>query len=236
HQLELLQSRSVIEHAINSARLAELPELQDSSPEVRTERIKQQLSISRIRQSEIYELAFVAQRPESAQRVLAAVLDAFLQFSILETDVHQQRVLEFLAVECKRLEADVAIKRARLRELTGVNVVNGAARDAEAPQPNRSVIERLAKLTKDLILAQAEMSLARAQVSSLRGVTDEENFPLRDEALQIAEVRLEKAIEAVDLLGEEFEAERPDESDPAFSLLALEFTRIELQVIEEVHK
>ena len=60
---------------------------------------KPRLKASRIGKSELYEVSFTAKYPESAARVVQAIVDTYMRFQTSESDAQRQRVLELLTEE-----------------------------------------------------------------------------------------------------------------------------------------
>src|SRR5262245_26936183 len=118
-QIELLRGPFIIGRAIESEGLSQLPELREiAGEEDAVLWISKRLKAIRIGQSEIYEVSFTTQHPDSARQVVAAIVDTYMQFQTGETDALRQRMLEVLKEEAVRLNREIELKRDKLRELT----------------------------------------------------------------------------------------------------------------------
>src|SRR5262249_19046913 len=155
--------------------------------------ISKRLKAIRIGQSEIYEVSFTTREPESARRVVAAIVETYMQFQTGETDAQRQRMLEVLKEEAVRLTREIELKREKLRELTKlacgddavVMDMQGASGGAAAAVGRFAL---MASLQQKLVAAEVEIELVRARVVALKDADDDE--------IRIHESELESAIAA----------------------------------------
>src|SRR5262249_44211461 len=118
-QIELLRGPFIIGRAIEAEGLSQLPELREiAGKEDAVVSISKRLKAVRTGQSETYEVSFPTRYPESARRVVEAIVDTYMQFQTGETDALRQRMLEVLKEEALRLNREIELKREKLRELT----------------------------------------------------------------------------------------------------------------------
>ncbi len=168
-QLELLRSPYVITRAMESESLGQLPELRMiAGREDAVTWIRRRLTVVRIGRSEIYEVAFVARSPESAHKVVEAIVTTYMTFQSSLRDQERQHTLEMLEGELNRVERKMNDRRAILREL-----VKGSMREnpnlavpeekdrADRPPAGRGAL--LTSLQQKLVDAEVEMETARAR-------------------------------------------------------------------------
>jgi capsular exopolysaccharide synthesis family protein len=190
-QIELLRGPFIIGRAIESEGLAQLPELREiAGKEDAVNWISKRLKAIRIGQSEIYEVSFTSRDPESARRVVSAVVDTYMQFQTGETDSQRQRMLEVLKEEVVRLNREIELKREKLRELTklaggddGVVMDLQGGNGGAATAVGRFAL--MASLQQKLVAAEVEIELARARVAALKGA-DADEIPIHETDIEAA--------------------------------------------------
>jgi succinoglycan biosynthesis transport protein ExoP len=193
-QIELLRGPFIISRAIESEGLTNLPEVRAiAGKEDAVVWITKRLKAIRIGQSEIYEVSFTTRDRESARRVVAAIVDTYMQFQTGETDSQRQRMLEVLKEEAVRLNREIELKREKLRELTklaggddGVVMDMQGANGGAAAAVGRFAL--MASLQQKLVAAEVDIELARARVAAYRDADEGE--------IHVQEGEIEAAIAA----------------------------------------
>lgn len=172
-QIELLKGPFIIGRAIESAELAQLPELRAiSGKEDSVLWIAKRLKAIRIGKSEIYEVSFTAQKPESARKVVEAIVDTYMGFQSDESDTRRQRMLEVLQEELVRYDGMIELARRKLRELTkeagGNDGLNGNAQ-TNGGGAARVVVgpNLMSNLQQKLVDAEVEVEMAKARIEAL---------------------------------------------------------------------
>lgn len=189
-QVELLRSRFIIGRAVESDELAGVPELRKiAGREDPVQWVHKRLKVARTGTSELYEVSVMAQHPESAQKIAAAVVEAYIRFQTAESDSQRQRVLELLKDEQSVRERDIELQQRRLKELTreagGVEglVPSGIlAGSGASPVTARDAV--LANLQQRLIDAEVDLAIEADALTALR---DEAALPVRRSEAQIDE-------------------------------------------------
>jgi capsular exopolysaccharide synthesis family protein len=190
-QIELLRGPFIVGRAIDSEGLALLPELRDiAGKEDAVLWINKRLKAIRIGQSEIFEVSFTTRHPESARRVVDAIVETYMQFQTSESDAQRQRVLEVLKEEAARLNREIELKRAKLRELAKLaGGEDGIVMDMQGSNGGAaSAVGRfalLASLQQKLVAAEVDIEFARARMAAL-AVPDESEAHFPDSQLEAA--------------------------------------------------
>jgi capsular exopolysaccharide synthesis family protein len=172
-QIELLRGPFIISRAIESEGLGQLPELVEiTGKEDPVQWITQRLKVSRTGQSEMYEVAFTTRYPESARRVVEAIVETYLRSQTGDSDSQRQKMLEVLKDEANRIEGDIAKKRKNLRDIAqtaaeddGVVIGQGADGTGAASAVGRFAL--LASLEQKLVTAEVDFEVANARVIAL---------------------------------------------------------------------
>lgn len=173
-QVELLRGRYLISTAIEASGLADIPELKAiRGKEDPVTWISQRLRVARIGRSELYEVSYLGQQPESAQKVVAALVKAYTAFQASESDSQRQFVLSRLKEEQEYRAREIEKKRENLREIgrqaggdvaTAGSTENGAA---TAPQSSQRMAV-LTSLRQKLVDAEVELEIKRAALGAHR--------------------------------------------------------------------
>ncbi|HTI51721.1 MAG TPA: hypothetical protein VL475_12240 [Planctomycetaceae bacterium] len=173
-QVELLRGRYLINTAIEADGLSEIPELKEiRSKEDPVTWISQRLKVARVGLSELYEVSFLARRPDSAQKVVAALVKAYTTFQAAESDSQRQFVLARLKEEQEYREREILKKRENLRELGrqaggDVSVAGGTENGAGTPLQSSQRLAVLTSLRQKLVDAEVELEIKRAQLGASR--------------------------------------------------------------------
>jgi len=174
-QIELLRGPFIIGRAIESEGLTQLPELREiAGKEDAVLWITQRLKAVRIGQSELYEVSFVAREPETARKVVEAVVDTYMRFQSNESDAQRQRMLELLTEETMSRDREIELKREKLRELAkqaggddGV-VIDGQGNNNGGSARAVGRFALMSNLQQKLVAAEVEIEVAKARVEALR--------------------------------------------------------------------
>ena len=174
-QIELLRGPMIINRAIDSEGLSQLPELREiAGKEDSVLWISQRLKAIRIGLSEIYEVSFITRRPESACKVVEAIVDIYMRFQAGESDSQRKHMLEVLDDELKRYDAKIERARETLREQTkqanggdGL-VLNSQGASGGPPTALSGRFQRMGNLQQKLVNTEVELEFAQARVAALR--------------------------------------------------------------------
>jgi hypothetical protein len=241
-QVELLRGPFIIGQAIDTERLSSaLPELREiAGKEDAVPWIAQRLKVQQIRNSDLYEVSFTSRNPESAQKVVAAIVKTYMGYHASESDHHRHRMLDLLAAEQAVRDTDIELKRQKLRDLTkqagGEDAVvmnmQGGAQGATRSSGRFALMEAL---QERLVQAEIEVEISRARVESMREETDV--------ALRVPEAELHHAEAGLKInekiaasLGRRIEIERGRQIGHGDKSLELQFAQDELTNAEEVRR
>lgn len=186
-QVELLRNRHIINTAVDSANLQEIPELRKvREKEDPIQWITQRLKVARIGQSELYEVSFIARYAESAQRVVAAVVKAYTDYQASQSDQQRQFVLQRLNEEQAIRLGAIERQRENVRKVTRqVGGEAAALRDQPAaavvPQLSSQRMAVMASLRQRLVEAEVDLEIKRARATALRGATPQRVYVSDDE-------------------------------------------------------
>jgi capsular exopolysaccharide synthesis family protein len=171
-QIELLKGPFIIVRAIETEGLAELPELREiRGKEDSVLWIGQRLKATRTGKSQIYEVSFTARSPESARKVVEAIVDTYMQFQTGKSDAQRQRMLEVLEEELVRYDGKIELARRKLRELTKASgggdgvIMDVPGNGGAAARPGRFAL--MSNLQQKLVDAEVEVEMAKARVAAL---------------------------------------------------------------------
>ncbi|MBI3864318.1 MAG: AAA family ATPase [Planctomycetia bacterium] len=172
-QIELLKGPYIIGRAIESEGLAQLPELRKiSGKEDSVLWISQRLKAVRTGKSEIYEVSMTTTRPESARKIVEAIVDTYMQFQTDDSEMRRQVMLEVLDEELIRYDDKIELARRKLRGLakeTGGD--DGVVMDVPGygGRTARTIgrVTQRSTLQDKLVDAEVEVEIARARVAAL---------------------------------------------------------------------
>jgi uncharacterized protein involved in exopolysaccharide biosynthesis len=136
-----LRSPFIIGRAVETERLSSsLPELRDiAGKEDAVGWIRQALKVERISDSDLYEVSFTTRFPESAKAVVAAIVKTYMEYQATQSDDQRHRMLDQLAAEQVVRDADIDLKREKLRML--VKHVGGEDLVMERGEPGDKSLE-----------------------------------------------------------------------------------------------
>src|SRR5262249_39340127 len=133
--------------------------------------ISKRLKAGRIGQSEVYEVSFLTREPETAKKVVEAIVDTYMSFQTGETDAQRTKMLETLQDELKRLNTNIEQKRKNLREIAQsvvgddipvINLPNAAGGPTVSGQ-----FDLLRNLQQKLVQAEVDIEISKARVAAL---------------------------------------------------------------------
>lgn len=191
-QIELLRGPFIIGRSIESEGLSQLPELREiAGKEDAVTWIAQRLKAVRIGQSELYEVSFTAREPETAQKVVEAIVGTYMRFQSNENDAQRQRMLELLTEETASRDREIDLKREKLRDLAkqaggddGVVIDGQGGSGGSARAVGRFAL--LSNLQQKLVAAEVEIEVEKARVEALREELSQ--------SVRVSEAHIEEAI------------------------------------------
>lgn len=115
-QVNLLLSRIVLDRVLADPEIAKMDEFKTQSQPL--DYLSQHLRVTSIENSELFQVSFIGQTPESAAAIVNAVLDAYLK---IQGDLEAHRVMQVVQLldkEMDRRSREIERKRHALRQLT----------------------------------------------------------------------------------------------------------------------
>jgi hypothetical protein len=188
-QIELLRNRMVINAAVHGkSKISHLPELADQNDPVAW--LAKNISVKAGDKSEVYRVTFAAHDPNTAQKVVNAVLEEYFQECGMIKAKYTEDVITFLKKEQKRRQDDVARLQESVRKLSeeasGNDPIAATKRDEQTGQLRlkQKELERAESLIVERIL-KLDMEKLTAGRVSLLGLADTptepiEAFPFRN--------------------------------------------------------
>lgn len=180
-QIELLRGPFIIGRALETKGLAEIPELREiAGKEDAVLWISQRLKAIQIGKSEIYEVSFTTRHPESARKVVEAIVDTYMEFQTGESDSQRQHLLEVLEEELLLFDRKIELARERLREqskqATGEDgVVLGTTPGTNGPPTAlQGRFALMSSLQQQLVTAEVAAELAKARVKAMKAEIDKD--------------------------------------------------------------
>lgn len=169
-QLELLRSQVVLEPVIARPEIASIADLAASPSPVDT--LRSGLSIQGVGQSDLYYVGYVSALPETAAKVVNAIVNEYLTFQMNDDAHRAQRVIDILEDERRRRAVEVERLRKRLvdlaKEVTGRDPYTGSAADFKRSlNPIGSLFQNLTELDLEREMLKAKMQfLKEAEVEA----------------------------------------------------------------------
>jgi uncharacterized protein involved in exopolysaccharide biosynthesis len=250
-QVELLRSAFIIGRAIENERLSSVLTQQDeiAEKEDAVRWISQRLKITRISNSDLYEISCTARYPESAKAVVSAIVKTYMEYHAADSDLNRHRMLDLLANEQVVRDTDIELKREKLRVL----LKQAGGEDAVASsQPNgsgasgRSAL--MATLQQKLVETEVEIEMTRGRLEALRAQSDlavqapesaTEAGPPADPvavALKRAQIDLMTHEKLAETLRKKINFEHGEQVGHGDKSLEVQFAREELDNAEEVRR
>ena len=169
-QIALIKSPNVIDKALNDPDIARLPIILKQKDD-RRGWLTRQLRVANIRSSEIVTVSISTDAPESSEKIVNAVVDAYFDFTD-EVEGDANRKLLNQLRQHQRTQTTLAQGyQSRIREVTLEAAKQGVTMDSEG---RNSGVAQGESLQRDLVLAEAKLT---ALESSLRGITERINEP-----------------------------------------------------------
>lgn len=205
-QVELLRSRPIINRAIDSDGLRSLPEIRQLDPrQDPASWISSRLKVTPVNQSELYEVSFVSPNATSAQRVVAAIVTAYVRNDSQESVKKQGTLLERLQQVQQTRRREIETRREKLRDLArqsgGQRVITGGVAGQLAADvgltgrlPVLSALHKEQVETDiELEFKKAELELVRERIEKVAGPSDQEMDAIVVAHPQIAKLEAECA-------------------------------------------
>lgn len=194
-QVELLRGRYLIGRAIEAHKLQELPEIKSLEGTAdAVQWIKSKIKVGPIGRSDLYDISFSTRIPTSAERVVRAVIETFMDYHQTSSDKHRATMLELLAEERKKQELKIAGGRSRLREvMRGTNGEDRMVFNLSGDEDNPISIGEasvLSHLQKKLVESEFESTLMNIRLRATR------NLASKHADMPISEARIEAALAA----------------------------------------
>lgn len=182
-QVELLRGPHIIGRALEGEGLSRLPELREiAGKQDPVLWVKTRLKVARIGKSELYEVSMVARKPESAQKIVAAVVNTYKNFQSAEFDLHRQRLMEILKDEEFGKGIEIEQKRQRLRDITRQGGGDSQNDNTTSQAMGQALL--LSALQQRLVDAEVELEIQQAQLETLREKTTAGAAAISDEEVQ----------------------------------------------------
>ena len=201
-QLELLRTAVVLAPVLADPEISRLPEL-ENRPDPLALLVKT-LSVSRIGQSELYNVSFVSQSPTGAAAVCTKVIQEYMTQYVGYSNVRYDAMLKHLKEQRNLREQELVQRRRKMlqlnKERTGKDPWNGQVADGAllAESPLNELHSELSDVGVQLALLQAEIESHKdAALVSANGEGEADLMALR--VLSNPAVRKKRAeIEAIE--------------------------------------
>ncbi len=245
-QLEILRSPLIMDTAVQRRELLLLPEIQARSAPA--EWLAREIGVRQVGKSELLQVSFEHPDPATSAAIVNGVVDSYMDLQVQQSERHTRHVIQLLEEEKIRRAEELDHLRSKVRE-----IVEKQPELAASGLAGFTLGDPVGDLQNQLIAAEVETEVLRAQQESGRNVSEEEalvapaavelvldqkpqvqriNALLEEKQALLAETR------SLSVQGDEIPAIRRLKADVTFYEQELERVRERLrpQAIEEIRR
>jgi len=190
NQIEIMRSPLVLEPVVNQPEIATLAKqgvLQEGE-RLTTGWLAKRIAVKSVGGSDFYLVSFAGPNPESAAKIVNAVVDSYLDFRRQEETARTQNVIELLEEERERRAHDVDALREKFRGLAKQATGKDPYRPYPSPEGTVGIVAHpFSDLQNRLVTAEFERAMLEAQIGASEKSAS-------DHPVQLAEVTVEEAV------------------------------------------